>query len=579
MSKLNIIVILLCSMIPNPAYSSDIYLNQMGYLPGMKKVAVYGFSDTKRASMFKGTNKLYIVDILSGKKVQELNCNSWEDGKRDTMSGDYVYHIDFSSFDELGHYKIVDYVNKVESKSFKITKGNNYKNILKDALKTFYYQRCGIEKTGHFSDASCHSKDLTCWPLLGEQPTRDLHGGWHDAGDYNKYVCYVYPGIQKLLSMYATAPDFWKNFTLEIPESNNDLSDLLDEIKWEMDWLLKMQNEDGSFLHLLGVDVSSGKYWSTYVGCPASEDKEIRRYEGKSGQATGAAFSMVAASSYYFANEKTGETSSKKYLKASLKAWDWIQNNPGKLKSAPKNARFLGSSNGFLGFYGKQKTAILEGLVFIHLQVPKAITMESVLKHYNAMKKSEFISVLLWQYTHLAKADKKIRGAIQLAYKNAFEYDINSNAYGDPFSSTTWWGNNGNICARAYQVSLVKGLFDQAKQNHSQYFISGALSYIHGTNPLGTAYLTNLSKYGVTQSLSKFYHGDSNLASDPPPAFIVGGPNFGFTGKSRAIKGRAPQKAFDLSFQAKPVYEYLEGQVALQASYCALLFSCILEAQ
>ncbi len=69
-------------------------------------------------------------------------------------------------------------------------------------------------------------------------------GGWYDAGDYNKYIVNAGYTVSMLLSLYENFPDAARD-DMNIPESGNNISDLLDEIKWELDWAETMQDKDG----------------------------------------------------------------------------------------------------------------------------------------------------------------------------------------------------------------------------------------------------------------------------------------------------------------------------------------------
>ncbi|HCD52991.1 MAG TPA: cellulase, partial [Balneolaceae bacterium] len=75
--------------------------------------------------------------------------------------------------------------------------------------------------------------------------------GWYDAGDYNKYVVNSGISTYTLLFAYEQFPEFFKNQDLNIPESKNDLPDILDEALWNLEWLLTMQDEDGGVYHKL----------------------------------------------------------------------------------------------------------------------------------------------------------------------------------------------------------------------------------------------------------------------------------------------------------------------------------------
>jgi endoglucanase len=76
--------------------------------------------------------------------------------------------------------------------------------------------------------------------------------GWYDAGDYNKYVVNSGITMGTLLSLYEDFPSYFENFNTNIPESNNGVPDLLDEVIWNLRWMLTMQDPaDGGVYHKL----------------------------------------------------------------------------------------------------------------------------------------------------------------------------------------------------------------------------------------------------------------------------------------------------------------------------------------
>lgn len=209
-------------------------------------------------------------------------------------SGDRIWHLDFSSLSTVGSYYIYDPSAQLASYPFDI-RADVYNDVFRAAFKSYFYQRFNQEKSAPFAakegqDAASHEYLKTehegvyhindCWAFqaaqcadvdhfgdcayqniayiyeaehpqrqalkkLAKQPRRDMSGGWYDAGDYNKYVLYSDGTINELLYTYEEIPaeqlsaKFWD--TIGIPESGNGINDLLDEIKWELDWLLKMQ--------------------------------------------------------------------------------------------------------------------------------------------------------------------------------------------------------------------------------------------------------------------------------------------------------------------------------------------------
>src|SRR5690606_16621024 len=76
--------------------------------------------------------------------------------------------------------------------------------------------------------------------------------GWYDAGDYNKYIVNSGITMGTLLSGYEDFPEYWNSISLNIPESKNQVPDLLDEVLWNLRWMLTMQDpHDGGVYHKL----------------------------------------------------------------------------------------------------------------------------------------------------------------------------------------------------------------------------------------------------------------------------------------------------------------------------------------
>ncbi len=233
----------------------NIYVNQIGYLPRSNKTAVLAFPQAKDAP----------APILSG-KVQLTK----EDGTLvlekeappfgwDEASGDYVFRVDFSEITESGTY-LVKCDNKT---SYPFSVGTNLYGDLNVLLaKALYYQRCGMELTeqhaGKYARKTCHTAPSVLWNeykkyLDGElneadMQKFDIRGGWHDAGDYGRYTTAAACALGHILYAYRFFPDaFTKSLT--IPESGNGTPDILNECRYELDWMLQMQAEDGSVYH------------------------------------------------------------------------------------------------------------------------------------------------------------------------------------------------------------------------------------------------------------------------------------------------------------------------------------------
>ena len=207
-----------------------------------------------------------------------------------TFSGDTVWSADFSSITTPGSYYIYSSALNEQSYNFQIS-DCIYQAPMSATLKAFYYQRCGTAKPAAYAgtnwsdSASCHTGDASCGPASGcsfpmAYGTLNLSGGWHDAGDYNKYIgtdtCAGWGGdggsaLHYLLTAYEWNPSLFSGFQSNIPESGNGIPDILNEAKWELDWYLKMQMTDK---HVLSVVHQT--FYTT--GSPPSTDATTRYY-------------------------------------------------------------------------------------------------------------------------------------------------------------------------------------------------------------------------------------------------------------------------------------------------------------
>ena len=204
-------------------------------------------------------------------------------------------------------------------------------------IKGLYFQRCGCallpEHAGPWTHAACHTAPAADW----ERPeqTRLLTGGWHDAGDYGKYVA---PGAVTVAHLlYA-----WKLFprgcseALNIPETGSGVPDILSEARYELEWILKMQRADGAFHHKL-----TKSHFAPFIMPENDTDPEY--VMPVSGTATGSACACLALSARVWRGFDSGFA--ERMLRAAESAWSW-------LKAHPDNVPFRNPEGVRTGQYG-----------------------------------------------------------------------------------------------------------------------------------------------------------------------------------------------------------------------------------
>jgi hypothetical protein len=311
---------------------NNIKVDQFGYLPNSEKIAIISQSNIGTFSPDTFTpGAIYEVRKVSdNSNVYSGQIVTWNGGKVQDQSGDKVWQFNFSKVTAEGEYYIFDSIRNKKSYNFSISK-SVYKNALNAALKVYYYQRRSTDKPAKYAGtdwadgmAFMHTKQDSDCMLYGSSDIskkRDLRGGWFDAGDYNQYVTFTVSVITDLLMAYQNNPAIWSDDT-NIPESGNGVPDILDEVKWELDWIIRMQNSDGGVLCVKGEPANENG-----VSTPPSAYLKEQRY----GPATTAA-SYAAAIVFALASKVYDGANQKKYAlylkNAAISAFNWAVANP-----------------------------------------------------------------------------------------------------------------------------------------------------------------------------------------------------------------------------------------------------------
>lgn len=213
-----------------PESIPSILIDQVGYPQDSNKVA-----------FFQGEflpDSFAVIDADSGQEVYtgEIVQRGYDD-----KTGVFVSYGDFTSFQTPGSYYIRAAVIG-QSYTFEIAE-NPYAGLYDVALKQYYYNRCGLtlssDLAGDAAHNACHSKEAQ----MKEQASvkLDVSGGWHVDEMSTRDVTTGCRTVNYLLLAYELYPKVFDD-ELGIPESGNGIPDILDEVKYEIDWLLKMQD-------------------------------------------------------------------------------------------------------------------------------------------------------------------------------------------------------------------------------------------------------------------------------------------------------------------------------------------------
>lgn len=572
------------------AKESQVLVDQFGYRPEDPKVAVViGHPDGSQPYELKNVETDQVIDVITPVK--------WGNGAVHSQSGERAWWVDFSSIEEPGSYVLVREDGETRSAEFDI-RADVYKDVLIAATKMFFYQRSGFAKQEPYADARWTDDAAYVGPgqdtearfvndKLNPASARDMRGGWFDAGDTNKYVTYALQPIHQLLTAYGQNPEIWTD-DFNIPESDNGVPDLLDEIKFELDWLMRMQDADG------GAFIKLGTLDYDFTSPIPSKDTRPRYYGPKCSSATIAIASMFAHAAWEMQSvPELSDYATDLKLRAES-AWNWYQNNP---VSEDCDTGEIKSGDADMTADTQSGTAVSAAAYLF------AVTGENRYSDYVAenlsaaqpYKDGAWSRYEPWQgdalifYSQLPSADSLLKDQILLDLEQTTV--DNPEAYGndddlDPFRSYMpddqyHWGSNmikANYGSMNYDPILL-GL------NIAEWFdytdrAAGALHYLHGVNPFGMVYLTNMYEYGAENSANEMYHqwfGQGEYLNaltskkGPAPGFLTGGPNQNYSG-DEAIAAGPPMKAYvDSAGTEIPSWEITEPAIYYQAAYIKLL--------
>ena len=475
-----------------------ININQVGYLPSAEKIAVLnGDAITSKAS---------VVDTASGKSVYEGDVAA---AVMNPSTGRNEARFDFSSVTAPGTYKIV--AGDQESFEFKI--GNDvYDEAFKASLRMFYLQRCGMELTkdlaGDFAHPACHTGEAT---IYGTSEKIDVSGGWHDAGDYGRYVVSGAKAAADLMLAYNLYPNAFDD-ALNIPESGNGIPDVLDEVKYELDWLFKMQNSEGGEYH----KVTCANF-PTFV-MPEEETDELI-VTPVSTTATADFAAVMAMASYVYADVDSAYAA--KCLDAAKKAASYLEKH--KSVEGTKNPKDI-----VTGEYGDDKDN--DERIWAYAELFKATGDAAYDEKFGALISSgaSCATDLGWQgvsayagYAYLsAKTKGKSYDAVLTSFKSGIA-DVESAAAADAYNCSLKdypWGSNMTVANNGMYVLL----YDQIQSASAGDKVARQqLNYILGTNGTGYCFLTG---YG-TLSPEHPHHRPSQAKKTAVPGMVAGGPN------------------------------------------------------
>ncbi len=587
-----------------------IKVDQFGYRSAAQKVGVISNPVTgyNTPDPYSPTPTTFEVRRWSDQSVAYTgSVTAWNGGATDTGtsgSGDKAWWFDFSTLTTIGDYYLYDPNKAVGSYRFEI-RDDIYLDVLKHAVRSFFYQRCGQAKQPPYvpaawADSASHmgtQQDLDCRLVSNTSITtsKDLSRGWYDAGDYNKYTNFTDGVIHDLLFAYQENPSIWGD-DYNIPESGNGVPDLLDEAKWGLDWMLKMQTAtgNGSLLHKVSVTTFG-------AGSPPSADANYRRYAPATASATisGAGAFAHAAIVYKSLSDPGMQAFGATLQAAAEQAWSWLVANPGLIPSSYNNAGFVNvdaeDSGYWQGVNRSCAAAYLYGLTgnaAYRTYFDANYTAADFYQwYYPAVFEAEIHDAFLY-YTSLPGATASVVTNIRSRYTSGASgthlgwWTGNVDPYRANIEAYTWGSNRTKAAEGSIYWNMIVYNMNAANATNYRNAAESYVHYIHGVNPMGWVYMSNMNAYGAENSINEFYHSwftDGSAAWDrvgtstygPAPGFLPGGPNPSYS-KSPAIvppMSQPDQKSYKDWNTSWPEdsWEITENSTGYQSAYIKLL--------
>jgi endoglucanase len=563
-----------------------ITIDQFGWLPRSRKIAI--LADPVRGQnagqSYQPGPEFVVRQQADGKVVYRGPVRPWNGGKVSEIAGDRVWHADFSDLRAPGTYYLDDSTKRVRSYPFRIAV-DVYKPVLRDSVRVFYYQRSGTpidekhggkwhHKGGHLGPNQDRAANYSQNGKSLGKP-RNLVGGWFDAGDLNKYVPYLEATLFDLLWAYELNPAVFGDDT-DIPESGNGVPDLLDEVKWELDWLLKMQDDDGGVFNRV-----AGRSHDYGPDAPFS-DKQPEFYTAKTTWATATAVASFAhAARVYERFDRAFSGYAPRLIAAARRGWKYLESHPEMdpadgtdgdktLAATPASSNRNGDRRSRVYAAAELFKTLGEPVFKAYVDrwaTDVAATGESGLHPFGNNKQVDPLNHLaltqaLLVYSTAKNASPRVTGPFKDALARTAE-SIRAAAGGpdDPylayhFADHYCWGSN-QCKGRWGRILLMTIALRQNAHRHESYreIIAGYLHFIHGRNPLGLCFLTNMGHAGADRCVTEVFHfwfhdrsplyDGKNSRFGPAPGYLAGGPNKFFSVDwIRPPFGEPPMKAY-----------------------------------
>lgn len=495
-----------------------IRLNQVGFYPYAPKV---GIAVSASAGNFYIVKENKVDTVFTGVLGA---ATGW------SYSGETVRKADFSALKTPGKYFLsipeIGYSNKFEIKP------DVHHEVTKASIKSFYYQRASSaivqpwagkwpRAAGHLDKAvQVHNSAATTLRPTGFKFNSSK--GWYDAGDYNKYVINSGISTYTMLALYEHFSQYYDTVNTFIPESKNEISDLLDECLWQVRWLLTTQDpsDNGVYFKITDAD---------FTGIDMPNLDSQTRYAVKKTTASALNFAAVMAQAARIAylNKAKLPGLSDTLISRAIGAWIWARKNPNVqyIQSQLSNPSINTGEYGDASFGDEFQWAAHELYVTTKLDsfysivgIPSSISVPG----WNNSRALGIYTLNNYLKSLTPIADTSLIKSRLLSLANSLRNQYNSSAYGIPMGTSQGdfsWGSNGTA---ANQGMVLLQAFRNTKDSTYLFAALANLDYILGRNATDYCFVTG---HG-TKSPGFLHHRISAADGvfEPIPGLLAGGP-------------------------------------------------------
>lgn len=480
---------------------AEVRLNTVGFLPARAKLATFVGEDAAFSVKTSEGD-----EVLSGTAAGPVN---------NPDTGETVYIADFSTLTEPGEY----YVEAAGGRSVTFRIGEDaLDKAFEGVMLGLYGQRCGVHVSldwndEHYEHGPCHTDEASL-SRLDLEGTRDDTGGWHDAGDYGKYTRNAAFSVAFLVRAFEQFPHLLTERELQLPERGGDTPDVLDEARVQLEWLFKVQLDDGSFAH----KVTAARFESEIM---PQQDDQPRMFVSTSTTASANAVAALAQAARVY--EPFDADFAARCLAAAVKGQEFLTAHPEEIQAdqAGISTGGYGSSNDTderlwaltelwettgEAAYLEAAEALLPEVSF-RMEFDWADVGNLAITAYALSERQGRDPALLWeaQDTILGQADIMIAASAQHGYGRGV------NGY--------YWGSNG-VVARS-TTTLVAAHRLQPRPEYLDTVVA-QVDHLLGRNGISRSFVTGV---GVDPPMNPHHRPSRADGADAPwPGLLVGGP-------------------------------------------------------